>query len=499
MIKRKILSSVSSQLMYILVSTIIGLAIVPLTIGMLGKIEYGAFELILSLIMIDAVLEFGLGSALVKYIPEYKENKCKLKSFAWSYFYLKNVLTLLGFIIVIIVGKYFDTLFNIQEINNLENIKYATFLFGLGLFLSGTSTFLDNLLKGLMHFGSSNSLRSIAMIIFFIMMYCYYIFNNKYNIVQIALIWFILKPLILILMQVVLFNYLKLSYIFSYEKFKFKSLKNSLDFMFGMSYITIVAQLYNNLPKIILGVFTNPINVAYWGIMEKIKGPLLQIENSMIRPLIPILSEKQNVLFMTEEKAFQSVRLQYFFISFLGIMTIVHIDLFIFVWLGDNFRTVSTIVELIMVLFIFPKAGVLLMMYYAKGETRINRLFVTIRTILSLILATLILILTKDLILYVSTIVLVSLVMAIYNISKYLSYFNFSKFKFLKDSILSPFIIMLLFYLVHNHFLLKFVSYDIVGLVSSVFISIFIYVGLFFIFMKSEDKNILLKLLRKNR
>ena len=84
MIQKKILNSISSQILYILVSSIIGLSLVPITINMLGKIEYGAFELILSLILIDAFLEFGLGSTLVKYIPEHKVDTASLKTFFWS-------------------------------------------------------------------------------------------------------------------------------------------------------------------------------------------------------------------------------------------------------------------------------------------------------------------------------------------------------------------------------------------------------------------------------
>ena len=497
--QNKILNSVSSQLIFIFISMLVGLALVPIVITMLGKIQYGAFELILSLIFIDTILEFGIGSALVKYIPEYKENILKLKSFVWSYFYLKNILTLIGFILILIIGLNFENIFNLHGINNIDDIKIAVVLFGIGLFLSSTSTFLDNFLKGFVYFGSSNLVRSISMILFFIVIYGYYKLTDIYNIVEIAFIWFIVKPLVLIVFQIVLFNYLNLNYIFKYEKFNYSYLKETKKFMFGMSYISIIGQIYNNLPKIILGIFMNPVSVAYWGVMEKIKGPLLQIENSMIRPLIPILSDKKNTSYMTEQKTFQAIRLQYFFVSFLGIMTITHIDLFIHLWLGEDFKEVSLIIQIIMVLFIFPKAGVLLMMYYSKGQTKINRVFVTIRTILSLTLGTLVLIFTEDLILYVSTIVLVSLIMAIYNISKYLSYFDFSKFKFIKDSIFLPFFVMILFYFIYKFLIVKLISYDLIGLLSSVFVSLIIYGILFFIFMKSEDKKIVSKILNRKK
>ena len=106
-IQKQILNSVSSQIIYIFVLSVVGLALVPITINMLGSFQYGAFELILSLILIDVFLEFGLGATLIKYIPEYKEDRVNLKKFVWSYYYIKMFLSSLGFFVIVIIGYYF--------------------------------------------------------------------------------------------------------------------------------------------------------------------------------------------------------------------------------------------------------------------------------------------------------------------------------------------------------------------------------------------------------
>ena len=134
--KNKIISSVSSQIIYILVSALIGLALIPITIFMLGKLEYGAFELILSLILIDTFLEFGLGSSLVKYIPEFKHDIENLKVFTWSYYYIKLSLSLIGLLVVSLIGYYFDSVFNLTNIANIQDIKTATYIFGFGLIIT---------------------------------------------------------------------------------------------------------------------------------------------------------------------------------------------------------------------------------------------------------------------------------------------------------------------------------------------------------------------------
>jgi O-antigen/teichoic acid export membrane protein len=494
--QKKILSSVSSQIIFILVNTFIGLTLVPITINMLGKIKYGVFELILSLIFIDIFLEFGLGSTLVKYIPELKHDIDKLRSFVWSYYYIKLFLTLLGFIVIVLIGYNFDVLFNLEGVKNIEEIKLATYIFGFGLIINSMTTFLDNFLKGLVYFGLTNTARIISNLLFFIIFYLYYMESNVYSIVYIALIWFVIRPLLLLFITVALIKYLNLSYILRPVKFKLKSLRDTLKYMYAMAYIVMVAQLYNRMPKILLGIVSGPIVVAFWGIMEKVKEPLLELENSMIRPLIPILSDKQNTVSMTEQKTFQAVRLHYFFMSFLGIMTITHIDLFIFLWLGEGFTEVADLVKIILFSFLFPKASVLLMMYYAKGKTKINTIFVTINTTISLLAGALVLIYTKNIELFAWTLTIILIIGSLFNILRYIKYFNISNSNFIKDSMLSPILIIISFFLIQKLFV-EYINLDVLGLILSILVSILIYIGLFMVFMKSEDKQLLIRIIKK--
>ena len=496
--KNKIISSVSSQIIYILVSAMIGLALVPITINMLGKIEYGAFELILSLILIDTFLEFGLGSSLVKYIPEFKHDIEKLKVFTWSYYYIKLSLSLIGLLVVSLIGYYFDSVFNLTNITNIQDIKTATYIFGFGLIISGSATFLDNFLKGFVYFGLTNTTRIFSIILFFLVFYIYYKFNTYYSIVYIALIWFIIKPLILLTLNISLVCYLKLNYILKPISFNLESIHSTLKYMFGMTYIVMVAQLYNKLPKIIIGIFLNPTAVAYWGIMEKIKEPLGQLEGSMIRPLIPILSDKQNIVNMSEKKIYQAIRLQYFFMSFLAIITIVNIDLFIQLWLGNGYETVSNLVKIILLPLLFPKSGILLMMYYAKGKTKINSNFVTLNTLATIFIGTIVLTTTNDLEYFAWTSSIVLIIMTSLNIIKYIDYFKLLKVRFLKDTVISPLLVIFSYYFT-SVYVLNFTNQTLNGLLINILISILVYIILFLIFMKQEDKKILINLMRKRK
>lgn len=496
--QKQIISSVSSQILYILVATIVGLAVVPLTIAMLGKLEYGAFELILSLVLIDLFLEFGLGSTLVKYIPKLKENQEKLRSFVWSYYYIKLFLTFLGFCIVMLVGYNFDVLFNTQGLINIDEIKLATYIFATSLFIKSTATFLDAFLKGFVYFGIVNISKVWSTILFFVIFYIYYKVCDTYTIVDIAIIWFIIRPMIMTLLLILNIYKKNLIYVLKPTSFKIEDIKGTIRYMFGMTYIVMIAQLYNRLPKVIIGVFLSPVYVAYWGIMEKIKEPLLQLQDSLLRPLIPILSDKKNLAKMSEEKILQAMRLQYLFVSFLGVMTIVHIDLFIKIWLGSGYEVAVDLVKIILFSFLFPKASVFLMMYYAKGKTKINSIFVTSNTLVSLVVGTIVLIFTSDIKLFAWSFSIILIVMSLVNILKYTSYFNVSNINFIKDSIFSPAIIVILFFVFYVY-AEKFFNADIIGLITSIIISVCTYGVLFFLFMKREDKKMIKILIGKKK
>lgn len=496
--QKKIVSSVSSQILYILVATIVGLAAVPITISMLGKLEYGAFELVLSLVLIDLFLEFGLGSTLVKYIPEYKDDKQHLKSFVWSYFYIKLFLTFLGFCVVMLVGYNFESIFNVDELTNIEEIKLATYIFAMSLFIKSAATFLDAFLKGFVYFGMVNISKVFSTILFFVIFYIYYKIFDIYSIVDIAIIWFIIRPIILIVLLTVNTYYLRLSYILKPVRFNIKDIKSTIRYMFGMTYIVMIAQLYNRLPKVIIGIVLSPVYVAYWAIMEKIKDPLQQLQDSFLRPLIPILSEKDNFTKMSEQKILQAVRLQYLFMSFWGVMTISHIDLFINLWLGSGYIEVIALVKIILLSYLFPKAGVFLMMYYAKGKTKINSIFVTSNTIVSLIVGTFVLLLTKDIKLFSWSFSIILIVMSLVNILRYTKFFDISNKIFIKDTVMQPILIVVSFLILHN-LLYQYISFDLIGLISSIFMSLIIYGVLFFIFMKEEDKRIVSKIINRKK
>lgn len=491
----RILNSVFTQLLYILISGIIGITLVPILINMLGKVGYGAFELILSLMIIDLFLEFGLGSTLIKYIPEFKSNLNILRKFVWSYFYIKIFLLTISSFIIFIVGINFANLFNLDAVENLHSVKISVYVFAIGIALNGIATFLSNILNGFVYFGYANVVRIFSIISFFLILYLYYITYSSYNIIYISIIWFIGRPAFMIFYALFVFKIKKLFYLLKPAKFNYKQIQTTIKYMFGMTYIVMVSQLYNKLPKIIVGIFSNPIYVGYWGIFEKIREPFIQIQSSMLRPLIPIVSEKKITTNISQYKIFQAARLQYVLISFLAITIIVHSKKIIDIWLGNDFSSVSDLLQIMFIPFALPTAGVLIAVYYAEGKTRINRYFVTVNVFVSLIFS--IIAIKVGTIMHFAWVFAICLILTNFmSILVYSKHYNINVINFLKKSFF-PILINLILYYAAGRYLNNFLSSNFLDLSISLILMSTVYFLLVFITLNNDDKILLKEIINK--
>jgi O-antigen/teichoic acid export membrane protein len=493
--KDRIINSILSQTLFIIISGIIALITVPILINMLGKVEYGAFELIASLMIITFLLEFGMGSTLVKYIPEHQDNPEDLKSFIWSYFYVKLSVTLIGMLVIIMIGYHFETLFKLENVKNVEELKFSVYIFAIGIFFSSLSTFLENILKGFVYFGYVNLSRIVSVLEFFLLFYAYYLLSNHYRLTTIALIWFTLRPLISIFNALLVFKKVKQLNLLIPTRFKYQSIQKTLKFLFGMSYITLVAQLYNNLPKIILGTLQGPIAVGYWGIMDRIQKPLLNIQSATLRPLIPILSDKKYRT-LTKTTIFQASRLYYLMIAFLGMLIILHIDSLILLWIGEAFTEVATLIKVLLLPFIFPNVGVFLMMYYAKGKTKINSIYLSFNTSIGIGLSTLLLLYYNDLLLFVYAYTFTNIVLTLLLVFIYLKHFKLSYFDYFWE-VMVPVQGVLFICFTVEHYFSHFFTISLLGLISSLLFYTLLYFLFTWMVIKDEDKKIIFSLKEK--
>ncbi|HFU75482.1 MAG TPA: lipopolysaccharide biosynthesis protein [Arcobacter sp.] len=489
--KQKLINSILSQTLFLITNGVLAIILVPILINMLGKINFGAFELIMSLVIVNFLLEFGLGSTLIKYIPEYKEDETDLKKFIWSYFYFKMFITVIGALIISIIGYYFNTIFNVSMIENIDTLKASVYIFAFGILLNSVATFLQNILNGFVYFAQVNASKTISVILFFIVAYAYYKFSSEYQIVEIAIIWFIIRPMIFILTVLFIYRKLNLMYLLVPQKFEYNFIRQTLKYLLGMSYITIIAQLYNRLPKIIFGIFLTPVYVGYWGIIERLKNPILSMQSAALRPLIPILSDKKHSS-LSIEKILQASRLSYLLIVGLTLLVIMNVELIILNWLGNDFMKVVELSKVLFLPSLFPAAGVLLMMYYAEGKTKINQLFITLNTSVGIMLSTILLILFEDIMFFTYAYIGVLITLNIVFLLKYLNYFKINVFLYFKK-VVFPIGNIILFVIVIGYFVNIYIPITLFGLFLGFMSTSFTSIIGSIIFLPKEDTELILK------
>lgn len=389
---KKLSLSVIFQFISIIVTGLVGILIVPIIINLLGREYYGVLEIILSLMFINFFFELGMGSTLLRFIPVYeKKGKEELNSFLWTYLYLKSILALIATIIVLIIGFYFNHFFNIGQ-TDVIMVKNTVFIFAMGIFVTNIATFFSNTLKGFQRFDFAIIPDITAQIFFLILILILKPIGFKnVNIMTIAFIMFIIRPLIRIIIAI-FFLRKTASYIrFHPAKPQIRILKESLQFLKGMSFISLFAQFYNQAPKMILGIILNPVSVAYWGIAERLRNPIQQINSSLIRPLIPMASgmDIENERHKTSKLIIKITKVNFLLIGGIVSFVFLYINVFIKIWIGNEFLQVGNIIRIWFIPFILPNPSVLMMFYYAKGKTKLSQNMSILNSFVGLILGSL--------------------------------------------------------------------------------------------------------------
>lgn len=488
--------SVIFQFLNIVTVGLIGILVVPIIINLIGKEYYGVLEIILSLMIINFFFELGMGSTLLRFVPIYqKEGSYKLNKFIWTYLYFKSILALIAALVIICIGFYFDVFFNLGK-SDVEVVQKAVYIFAIGIFITNFATYFSNVLKGFQRFDLGIIPDLISQIFFLASIYILKAKGvNNVNLLHVSVIMFVLRPLIRIFFSITFIKKFAPNIKLLPVRPEFSYIKESLNFLKGMSFIALFAQFYTNTPKIILGIMLNPISVAYWGIAERIRNPLDQINSSLIRPLIPMassmdLDQEQN----TSSWIINITKVHFLLIGGIASFVLLYINPFLKIWLGEDYLYVGNIVRIWFIPFVLPNASVLLMFYYAKGKTKLSQYMNIFNSFLGLFLGSILINKYDSAGLAFGLVFSVSLTMIVY------FYYLCLEFKlsfysiFRKAYLLSYIVLGLTMFL--NYLLINYIQVNNwTKLIFSVSTGIFIYLLLLFMSLNQTEKKYYIKVI----
>lgn len=330
---------------------IIGILYTPIMLRLLGKSEYGLYQLVYSVVSYLGLLSFGFGSAYVRFYSKHKAKNDKdgiarLNGMFITIFSIISLITiLLGSILILNVELIFKQGLTLPEINTAR-ILMVLMVFNLAI------TFPSSVFDSYMTAHE-----------------CYF-FQRIISLLQTVLNPFLTLPLLLmgyksislVVVTTILtiskfilnvyFCIKKLDMKFKFLNMQFSLLKEIWIFSFFIFLNMIVDQINWSVDKFILGIFGGTVAVAVYSVGGQINTLYMNLSTSVSSVFIPrinsIVAESDDNIRLTQ--IFTRVgRIQFIVLALVLGGFILLGKYFIFMWAGNGYDSAFYVVLLLII------------------------------------------------------------------------------------------------------------------------------------------------------
>jgi len=332
---------------------IVNFILFPFIVGHVGKEVYGAYLLVMTFTGYLGVFDFGVGSALIKYVAEFTgkgdyEQTKKVVNASFTFYF---IIGLISSIILFVLSFYFDHIFNIGSIDKGVIQRLFWVAASASLFVWVGRTF-DSIIQGFQRYDYltiSNILSSI-----FTALSAYFIFSNG-----LGMGWFLAASYFFIILKylslyvISQLSFLKINIIFPYfNKEVFKKIFGFSIFLFLSNLAGLVIFNFDNF---VIGAFVSVSAVSIYGVAYVFQNGLRMVNGLVGSPLFPVganmegknETEKQKELFLKGTKYMTLV-----FVPMV-IITIIFAKVFVRNWMGDSFAESVFPAQVLMFFWIF--------------------------------------------------------------------------------------------------------------------------------------------------
>jgi O-antigen/teichoic acid export membrane protein len=329
-----ILSYVSMILGYV-----ISIAYTPVMLRLLGQSEFGLYNLVSSVVAYLGVLNFGFGSAYIRFYSRYKAKKDKNEIAKLNGMFL-YIFTFLG-IVAVIAGSIL--------------VKNSDGIFGSKLTVQELST-----AKILMKILVINLAVSFPFIVFssFITVNEKFVFQKVLNMIRTVVNPLAIIPIlmlgygsigmvvvttclnILIGLINVFFCTKKMDMKFLFSKFDFKLMKEMAIFSSFIFLNLLIDQINWNVDKFILGRYKGTVAVAVYGLASQLNNYYISISTAISSVFVPRIHKIVSMTDDNEElsELFTRIgRIQFIILSLIGSGLIFFGKSFIALWAGRDY------------------------------------------------------------------------------------------------------------------------------------------------------------------
>lgn len=366
-----------------------GLLYTPFMLRCLGQNEYGLYSLVASVIAYLTLLDFGFGSAIVRYTAKIRATREKKEE--WSlYGMFLSTYTVLGLLVTIGgIVLYFNTDYMFDRTMTPDELYQARVMLALmvgNLAVTFPFSVFGSIITAYEKFVFQRCLTIIRILLS--------------TAVMIAVLYMGYKAIALVVVQTVfsvgtllcnvLYCKYKLKIKIIFRNFNLPLLKEILIFSFWNFLGAIVDRIYWSTGQFILGIYTGTVAVAIYSLAITIMHMYMSMSTSLNSVLLPKIT-----VMATDEKNNQEIsnlfiktgRLQFCVIALILSAFTIFGKTFIDLWAGQDYQ-MSYIVALIFLYSItvplIQNVGISILM--ARGQQKFRSLTYLFISIASLIL-----------------------------------------------------------------------------------------------------------------
>ncbi len=338
------------------VSNVLAILYTPFMLRMMGQSEYGLYALVLSIVSYLALMDFGFGATIVRYIALYKskDEVEKLPSLYGMFISLYSIIGLLCFLLGLTLYFNTDSFFG-ATFNPLELEKAKTMILIIVVYLSISFPFsvFGSIIIANEKFVFQKILTIVKALLTPVFMIPLLLLGYR----SVAMIVVAVVIGILIVICNVWFCFYKIKIKVAFKNFDLHLLKEIFWFSLFVFLKMILERVYWSSGQFILGATIGTISVAIFSIALQMKGyyeSFSQAIGGLFLPRVTAMVANKDPLTQISEIFIKVGRIQFHIIGYILCVYILIGQQFIILWAGKNYYYAFEMSLFIMIPYTIP-------------------------------------------------------------------------------------------------------------------------------------------------
>lgn len=321
----------------------------PIMLRLLGQSEYGLYNLVASVVSYLGLLNFGFGSAYMRYYSRYKvkddeDSIAKLNGMFLIVFSVIGIIALVaGSILVLNTELIFGNKLTVSE---LETAKVLMAIMVLNLALSFPTSIFNSYITANERYIFQKTLQMIRTVVNPFVMLPVLLLGYK----SIGMVMVTTLLTIIVEISNMIFCFKELNIKFSFRKFDFSLMKEMAVFSSFIFMNMIIDQINWSVDKFILGRFKGTISVAVYGLAAQLNSYYISLASIISSVFIPRVNRM--VATNNDNKKLTDLftrvgRIQFMILSLVGSGLVFFGQPFIDMWAGVDYSEAYPIILLL--------------------------------------------------------------------------------------------------------------------------------------------------------